>query len=63
MGKIKNYIQESYHELVHKVSWPAWNELQSSTMVVLLATVLVTLLVWGMDTISYTVLDYYYKLF
>lgn len=63
MNKIKQYIQESYHELLHKVSWPTWEELQSSTMVVLIATVIVTLLVWGMDIVSSTLLQNFYKLF
>jgi preprotein translocase subunit SecE len=63
MNKIKQYIQESYHELLHKVSWPTWEELQSSTMVVLIATVIVTLLVWGMDIVSNAMLQNFYKLF
>ncbi|MCL6525069.1 MAG: preprotein translocase subunit SecE [Thermoflavifilum sp.] len=63
MNKIIHYFQESYHELVHKVSWPSWEQLQSSTMVVLVTTILVTVLVWLMDLLSSTVLQYYYKLF
>ncbi|HEY0609590.1 MAG TPA: preprotein translocase subunit SecE [Chitinophaga sp.] len=63
MNKIRNYFQESYHELVHKVSWPTWQELQSSTMIVLIATVIITLIVWGMDAVSNVVLTQYYKLF
>ena len=63
MNKIRNYFRESYHELVHKVSWPTWQELQSSTMVVLIATVVITLVVWGMDALSNLVLTQYYKMF
>jgi len=63
MNKIRTYFQESYHELVHKVSWPTWQELQSSTMIVLIATVIITLVVWGMDALSNVVLTQYYKLF
>jgi preprotein translocase subunit SecE len=63
MNKIRTYFQESYHELVHKVSWPTWQELQSSTMIVLVATVIITLVVWGMDALSNVVLTQYYKLF
>ncbi|WP_217604273.1 preprotein translocase subunit SecE [Chitinophaga sp. GbtcB8] len=63
MNKIRTYFQESYHELVHKVSWPTWQELQSSTMIVLVATVIITLIVWGMDALSNVVLTQYYKLF
>ncbi|GAA0539915.1 preprotein translocase subunit SecE [Chitinophaga japonensis] len=63
MNKIRNYFQESYHEMVHKVSWPTWQELQSSTMIVLIATVIITLIVWGMDALSNVVLTQYYKMF
>ncbi|MCK7559972.1 preprotein translocase subunit SecE [Chitinophaga sedimenti] len=63
MNKIRTYFRESYHELVHKVSWPTWQELQSSTMIVLIATILITLLVWGMDSAAHVVLTQYYKLF
>ncbi|WP_343693434.1 preprotein translocase subunit SecE [Chitinophaga sp.] len=63
MNKIRNYFRESYHELVHKVSWPTWQELQSSTMIVLIATVVITLIVWGMDALSNVVLSQYYKMF
>jgi len=63
MNKLRTYFQESYHELVHKVSWPTWQELQSSTMIVLVATVIITLVVWGMDALSNVVLTQYYKLF
>lgn len=63
MNKIRSYFQESYHELLHKVSWPTWQELQSSTMIVLIATILITLIVWGMDALSNLVLTQYYKLF
>jgi preprotein translocase subunit SecE len=63
MNKITNYFRESYHELVHKVSWPTWRELQSSTMIVLIATIIITLMVWGMDSASNLVLMQYYKLF
>lgn len=63
MNKITSYFRESYHELMHKVSWPTWQELQSSTMIVLIATVIITLLIWGMDSVSHVVLTQYYKLF
>jgi hypothetical protein len=28
--KLKVYVEEAYEELVHKVTWPTWKELQSS---------------------------------
>jgi len=32
--KITAYFKESYDELMHKVSWPSWSELQGSAIVV-----------------------------
>ncbi|WP_111599677.1 preprotein translocase subunit SecE [Chitinophaga skermanii] len=62
MSKIRNYFRESYYELTEKVSWPTWQELQASTMIVLVATIIITLMVWGMDAVSHFVLTQYYNL-
>ncbi|WP_373721310.1 preprotein translocase subunit SecE [Bacteroides heparinolyticus] len=48
--KITNYIKESYDELVHKVSWPTRSELSSSAVVVLIASLLIALVVFIMDS-------------
>ena len=63
MNKITTYFRESYKELLEKVTWPTWPELQSSTIIVLVATLLITLLVWIMDFISSSVLHFIYSLF
>ena len=44
-----NYCKESYNELVHKVSWPSWEDLQSSAIVVSVAALLIALVVFVMD--------------
>ncbi len=51
MASFKAYLSESYNELVNKVSWPTWKELQSSALLVLLATLIVALVVFLMDFI------------
>ena len=43
------YIKESYNELVHKVSWPSFSQLQSSTIVVMVASLLFAIVVLAMD--------------
>ena len=45
------YFQESYSELVNKVSWPTWKDLQTSSIVVLIASIIIALTVWLMDYI------------
>ena len=63
MNKISTYFRESYRELLEKVSWPTWNELQQSTVIVLVATLLITVIVWIMDLISSSVLHLVYSFF
>ena len=44
-----NYIKESYKELVEKVSWPTFAQLQSSTIVVMVESLIFALVVLVMD--------------
>ena len=62
MSKLGSYIQEAYDELLHKVSWPSWEELQQTTIIVLIALGLVTAVVFGMDFVSENVLTFIYKI-
>ncbi|CAN5595937.1 hypothetical protein BH10BAC2_BH10BAC2_31900 [soil metagenome] len=63
MNKVSNYIRESYHELVDKVTWPSASQLQQSTAIVLIATVVIMLMVSLMDFASSEVLKLIYSLF
>ena len=47
--KIKAYIEGVVSELFEKVTWPTWSELQNSSLVVLVSSVIVALSVWVMD--------------
>lgn len=49
MSKIGTYFSETKNELVNKVSWPTWAELQSSAIVVMISSVIIALVVFGMD--------------
>jgi preprotein translocase subunit SecE len=49
MSKIVNYVEESYQELVTKVSWPSWAELQNSTMIVSVASAMIAIMIFLMD--------------
>ena len=46
------YFTEAYNELVHKVSWPTWKELQESAIVVLIGTGIISFIVFVMDLAS-----------
>jgi preprotein translocase subunit SecE len=63
MNKITTYFRESYRELLEKVTWPSWTQLQQATVIVLVATILITLITWLMDLVSSTVLHFIYSLF
>ena len=45
-----DFIKGSYTEFKDKVEWPKWPELQSSTIVVTIATIILALFVFGVDT-------------
>jgi len=49
--KIVNYFRETYDELVNKVSWPTWKELQSSVVVVSVASLIIAVIVYLMDAV------------
>ena len=63
MNKITTYFRESYRELLEKVTWPSWTQLQQSTVIVLVATLLITLIVGVMDFISSAITHFIYSLF
>jgi len=54
------YIKESYYELVNKVTWPTWASLQSSTILVVIASLIFAIAVFIMDLISKQALDLIY---
>ena len=56
MAKKQSYIKESYEELVKKVTWPTWSELQNSSIIVAVATIIIALIIYLMDTFFSNVL-------
>lgn len=62
MNKIKLYFQESYIELVKKVSWPTWASLQGSAIVVMVASVIIALVVFTMDISFRNIMTFIYKM-
>lgn len=63
MNKVTTYFRESYKEMLEKVSWPTWSQLQQSTLIVLVATLVITGLVWLMDLIAQSGLKLIYSFF
>ena len=63
MSKVSAYVKESYIELKEKVSWPSWDELQSSVIVVMIASLIIALTIFLMDVGFQTVMNLFYKMF
>lgn len=49
--KIVNYFKTTYDELVHKVTWPSAKDLQNSVVVVSIASLIIALIVFLMDSV------------
>jgi len=60
MFKIKTYLEEVVKEM-RKVSWPARRELISNTVVTLIASVVISLFIFGADRVISTVLEFIYQ--
>ena len=63
MSKKESYIKNSYNELINKVSWPTWKELQSSSIVVAIASMIIALIIYLMDSVFSNILDVFYNFF
>lgn len=61
MSKLKSFIRESYDEMMHKVSWPKYSELQSSSVLVLVASVIFALLIGVIDLGFENIMEFIYK--
>ena len=55
------YIKESYNELVNKVTWPSFPQLQSSTIVVMVASAIFAVVVLAMDLTFENVMEFIYE--
>ena len=58
---IKQYVIESAEEFRTKMTWPTWSNLQQTTGVVLLASILLSLIIFGMDGVANFALKLVYQ--
>jgi preprotein translocase subunit SecE len=63
MKRIITYFQESYKELIHKVTWPSWKELQGSSILVMVSSLIIALVVALMDLSFKNLISAIYSLF
>ncbi|MBK7225711.1 MAG: preprotein translocase subunit SecE [Saprospiraceae bacterium] len=62
MEKLTLYIKESYAELVEKVTWPTWQNLFDSAKVVIIASIIISLVIFIMDILVNAVLKFIYNI-
>ena len=63
MSSLINFIKGSYSEFRYKVEWPKWPDLQSSTVVVAIGTVVLALFTFGVDSLFSTAIKNVLSLF
>jgi len=60
---VKGYIEETVNELLYKVSWPTWSDLQSSAIVVAVASVMIAIVIYIMDKTFSGIMGLLYSMF
>jgi preprotein translocase subunit SecE len=63
MSKIVGFVKDSYQELVHKVTWPKYGELQNSAILVLVASLIFALLIGAIDLVLENGMKFFYDAF
>lgn len=62
MNKVALYFKESYIELAKKVTWPTWAQLQSSAIVVMVASLIFAVVVFAMDLAFKNIMTFIYNM-
>lgn len=60
--KLIKDIKESYNELVYKVSWPSQKALINSSVLVLVASIILAVFVWAVDKIFSLLMELIYSI-
>lgn len=63
MSKVTTYINDTIEEMRYKVSWPKYSELQKSSVLVLVGSVVFALVVGAMDFVYDKSLTWFYSQF
>ncbi|MCT4623813.1 MAG: preprotein translocase subunit SecE [Schleiferiaceae bacterium] len=63
MENIKSYLKDTYVEFTEKTTWPTFSDLQKSTVLVAVSTIIFALIIFLMDKGLSLVLENVYKLF
>ncbi|MBD5283522.1 MAG: preprotein translocase subunit SecE [Bacteroides sp.] len=60
--KLFKDIKESYDELVYKVSWPTQKQLINSSVLVLIASIIIAVFIWAVDKVFNLLMETIYSI-
>lgn len=60
--KLFKDIKESYDELVYKVSWPTQKQLVNSSVLVLIASIILAVFIWAVDKVFSLLMELIYSI-
>ena len=63
MSKVTAYINDTIEEMRYKVSWPTYSELQKSSVLVLVGSIVFAVVVGAMDFVFDKSLTWFYSQF
>ena len=63
MRKLVAYLKDVYNEMIQKVSWPSFDELQIQALVVLIASFIFAIVIMLMDVTFKGLMSLIYSLF
>jgi preprotein translocase subunit SecE len=61
MKKVVEFFSESYTEMVNNVTWPKYSELQSSAVLVLVASLIFAIVIGLIDIAFKTGMEWFYQ--
>ena len=60
--KLLTDIEESYNELVYKVSWPSRSQLINSSVLVMIASIIIAFIILLIDKFFNVIMDFVYSI-
>jgi preprotein translocase subunit SecE len=63
MDKVSTFLRESVNEMRYKVTWPKYRDLQNSSVLVLVASVILALFIGIVDYSLENLMEWFYSAF
>jgi preprotein translocase subunit SecE len=63
MDKVRKYVKDTVEEMRYKVSWPTYPELQKSSVLVVIGSMVFAIIVGAMDFVYDNALTWFYQQF